>query len=146
MEAFSNNVVDTLPKNVSEPQEQASQRYALVRLTQGQPAFRSALMLVYKSKCAISGCDVTQVLEAAHITQYANGGLNTPSNGILLRADLHTLFDLDLIMICPDTLSVRFDQSLEKSEYWTFNSQKLAIPKSPEHTPDVAALRGRWYE
>lgn len=69
----------------------------------GQPAFRARLLAAYDNRCAISGSDVAETLEAAHIAAHATGGSMDVRNGILLRSDLHTLFDLGLIAI--DTTS-----------------------------------------
>lgn len=65
----------------------------------GQPAFRAKLLAAYDNRCAISGSDVAETLEAAHIAAHATGGTMDVHNGILLRSDLHTLFDLGLIAI-----------------------------------------------
>jgi hypothetical protein len=56
---------------------------------QGQPAFRKQLLVAYKGQCAITGCEVESVLEAAHIVPYMGLETNHPGNGLLLRADLH---------------------------------------------------------
>ena len=73
--------------------------YQQIRLRQGQPAFRSRLLAAYGRRCAVTGTDVTETLEAAHIRPYAGGGGMETSNGLLLRADLHTLFDLRLLAV-----------------------------------------------
>jgi hypothetical protein len=73
---------------------------------QGQGDFRRALLHAYGGRCTISGCSIEAVLEAAHIIPYRGPETNHVQNGLLLRADLHTLFDLDLLWIDPDTLSV----------------------------------------
>jgi hypothetical protein len=57
------------------------------------PEFRAALMKAYRGRCAISGCDVSHVLQAAHIDPVARGGRDDIGNGLLPRADLHNLFD-----------------------------------------------------
>src|SRR5205823_2979542 len=64
---------------------------------QGQFAFRAALIEAYGGRCAMTGCDILEVLEAAHIVPYRGPSTNAVSNGLLLRADIHTLFDLGLI-------------------------------------------------
>ena len=65
----------------------------------GQPKFRYDLIAAYGGKCAVTGCDVLQALEAAHISPYLGEQSNHVSNGLLLRADIHTLFDLNLFAI-----------------------------------------------
>jgi len=74
----------------------------LVTLRQGQPAFRQALMEAYERRCAITGCTIDDVLEAAHISPYLGEHTNHVTNGLLLRADMHTLFDRGLIKVGSD--------------------------------------------
>lgn len=66
----------------------------------GQAKFRS-LLIAKNPQCALSGCSVLPTLEAAHICPVARKGRDTSSNGILLRADLHRLFDADLLAVSP---------------------------------------------
>ncbi len=68
---------------------------------QGQQAFRRKLLDRYNF-CAVTGESATPVLEAAHIEPYLGPKSNSISNGILLRSDLHTLFDLHLIGVDPN--------------------------------------------
>lgn len=63
-----------------------------IRLRRGQAGFRSALLDRHNGRCVISGCRVLGVLEAAHIRPYRGPADNHPSNGLILRSDLHTLF------------------------------------------------------
>lgn len=78
-------------------------RLALVRLRVGQGSFRSELLRKFKSRCAISGDQPSQVLDAAHLYSYAALGKHHSCGGLLLRRDLHRLFDLGLIRIHPQT-------------------------------------------
>ena len=68
----------------------------------GQEEFRKRLLDIYKNRCAITGDSVQPLLQAAHILPYAQGGSHDDSNGILLRADFHVLFDEGYITISPD--------------------------------------------
>ena len=110
---------------------------------QGQPEFRAALLDAYGGACAISGCTVEAVLEAAHIVDYDGAGTNHVQNGLLLRADLHTLFDAELLAVDPETLSISLDQSLMSSEYRALHGTKLRLPKSSSQRPSSRALRTR---
>lgn len=92
----------------------------------GQTKFREALLEKYK-KCVVTGCDVTDVLEAAHIEPYADGGDPTVQNGLLLRSDIHTLFDLDLLGINPDGFTVELNPACNHEPYCTYSSQKLLL-------------------
>lgn len=68
-------------------------RYALRRERIGQQRFRNQLFEAYTGRCAVSGCNVDEALEAAHIENYSGPKSQVVSNGILLRRDLHSLFD-----------------------------------------------------
>lgn len=59
----------------------------------GQGLFRILVTGAYQRSCAITGEKTLPVLEAAHIRPYACAGLREFSNGVLLRSNLHTLFD-----------------------------------------------------
>lgn len=85
------------------PTEKDDRERALrqIRLRRGQQKFRDNLRTRYGDQCMISGCKVLDVLEAAHVRPYLGALDNHPENGLLLRADLHTLFDLDLVGIEP---------------------------------------------
>lgn len=62
----------------------------------GQSVFRRDLMYAYSSVCAVTGTTASDVLEAAHIYPYRGAHTNRVDNGLLLRADIHTLFDLNM--------------------------------------------------
>lgn len=85
---------------------------ALARINQAN--FRSRILRDFDGQCVLSGCDQLVVLEACHITPFAEDGADSSSNGLLLRADLHRLFDNGLLAVCPDTKQWRFSKSLER--------------------------------
>lgn len=76
------------PKSVEDGREKIA--VSIVK-RRGQPEFRRKLLTVYQGRCAISGTDAVEALEAAHIVPYKGAATNHPTNGLLLRADLHTL-------------------------------------------------------
>jgi hypothetical protein len=115
-----------------------------IRLRRGQQAFRLSLLARYESRCVISNCRVVDILEAAHIRPYRGTGDNHPSNGVLLRSDLHTLYDLDLIGIDPDEGRVSVSERILDDEYRRFHGQRLVVDRSI--FPDRAALQLRWAE
>ncbi|MGH8108661.1 MAG: HNH endonuclease [Arenimonas sp.] len=94
---------------------------------QGQREFRDALIQAYKGKCAVTGCDTISVLEAAHIVPYFGAHTQRTDNGLLLRADIHTLFDLGLLWI-DDTMRVRIADVLKNTDYKLFEGSKLTLP------------------
>ncbi len=73
----------------------------LTRARLGQGGFRVVVTDAYQRRCAISGEKTLPVLEAAHIKPYAEAGPNKVQNGLLMRADLHILFDKKYITIDP---------------------------------------------
>lgn len=96
---------------------------------QGQPVFRRALLDAYKGRCAFSGYDAPQALEAAHIVPYNGPNTNTPENGLLLRADFHTLFDLGMIAVDTDSMSLLLSSELASTSYRQFEGQPLRLPR-----------------
>ncbi|SAK87204.1 hypothetical protein AWB76_06142 [Caballeronia temeraria] len=118
--------------------------FAAIVMRQGQPAFRRKLLEAYESRCALSDCPVEEVLEAAHICRYMGEDTNVVENGLLLRADLHTLYDRALIAIHPATHAVSIAPELADSEYGSFAGRVLRPPKNPEHRPSSQALHAHW--
>lgn len=101
----------------------------------GQHKFRNALLDAYGSRCAITGSPVVAVLEAAHITPYRGEHTNSIDNGLLLRADIHTLYDLNLITICPETRTVRVSTALANTGYEKLHGKKLRLAHTDESKP-----------
>lgn len=116
---------------------------AVIHRRQGQQRFRQKLLEAYDRKCAISGCDVEQLLDAAHIVPYRGPGTNTVQNGLLLRTDLHTLFDLGLLTIAPETFEVAVSGTVASSEYRAFDGARLRLPTNRERWPSREALSHR---
>ncbi|PMZ70544.1 HNH endonuclease [Pseudomonas sp. FW305-70] len=110
----------------------------------GQPAFRKALMDAYGDACAITGCNLPAVLEAAHVHPYKGDHTNVVSNGLLLRADIHTLFDLGLIAIESETMVVRVSPKLEDTDYGKLDGSPLRHPKQNSHRVNPEALDWHW--
>lgn len=111
-----------------------------VAVRRGQAGFRNNLLVAYGSRCCISGCDVPAALEAAHIAPYLGNHSNKVSNGLLLRADLHTLFDLGLLAV-GESYRVLLAPELAKSEqYSSLSGAKLNLPADNAEWPDLAAL------
>ncbi|MEY4519881.1 MAG: hypothetical protein RLZZ499_2481 [Cyanobacteriota bacterium] len=114
-----------------------------IKARRGQNTFRKELMKAYGGKCTITGCEVEEILEAAHISSYKGEHTNIVSNGLLLRADIHTLFDLGLIKV-DSNYKVVVSSELSNSEYWQYNNIPLKIiPTSQLNRPSVKALTSR---
>jgi hypothetical protein len=104
--------------------------------------FRSALIEAYRGKCAITESGVIQILQAAHIKPYRGAATNRINNGLLLRVDLHQLFDKDLIGVNPDTLRICISKELIGTEYEKFSDRKLAEPVG--QVLSKRSLKARW--
>lgn len=108
----------------------------------GQPAFRAALIRAYQQTCAVTGCNAVDALEAAHIVPYNGPASNHIGNGLLLRADIHTLFDLHLISIHPDSMTVRLNERLHSTSYRDLDGVSVTQPTGGYSICD--SLRKRW--
>lgn len=106
----------------------------------GQPQFREKVLSAYGRTCAITGSGVHHVLEAAHIDPYLGGHTQHVTNGLLLRSDVHTLFDLHLITVTED-FRVAVAPELRNTEYAAYDGQPLGVPGQQAHRPDGKALR-----
>lgn len=113
---------------------------------QGQSKFRQDLLKAYSSKCAITDFDAEAALEAAHIIPYIETENNHPSNGLLLRADLHTLFDLNLIAINPKTMRVHISPILKETQYKTIDGKELQLPEDEKCHPNAQFLEQRFVQ
>lgn len=100
-----------------------------------QGRFRSDLMDAYAGACAISGTSVETVLQAAHINPYRGRRSQVVQNGILLRADLHLLYDAHLISVEPDTHVLRLSDRLGNTDYERYNLKRLSETVRPELSP-----------
>lgn len=106
----------------------------------GQGAFRISVTDAYAKRCAITGEKTLPVLEAAHIRPYASAGPNQISNGLLLRSDMHKLFDDGYITITPDfkvEVSSRIREEFNNGrEYYQYHGKELlTLPKSVDSKP-----------
>lgn len=111
---------------------------AIVR-RQGQPQFRASLLQAYRGACAITGATTEDVLEAAHISPFKGSHTNRVDNGLLLRSDVHTLFDRLRITVLPD-FTVSVDPVLRDGDYQVFNGRALSLPSDPSALPDKELL------
>lgn len=107
---------------------------------QGQSQFRTQLLALYAGRCAVSGCAVDAVLEAAHIIPYLGLKTDHLTNGLVLRGDIHTLFDLGLIAVDTKTMTVRVSPTLDGTEYQGYRGKALLLPAKKEGRPSPAAL------
>jgi putative restriction endonuclease len=116
----------------------------LVRPRLGQGAFRILVTDNYQRRCAVSGERTLPALDAAHIRPFSAGGPHEASNGILMRRDIHSLFDLGYVTITPDRkfeVSRRIKEEYENGRhYYALHGSSIAVPVSAELRPDPSAL------
>ena len=112
----------------------------LTKMRIGQGAFRVWVTDEYHKKCAVSGEKTLPVLEAAHIKPYSSSGPNSIKNGILLRSDLHILFDKNYLTITNDyklEVSKRIKDEFENGkDYYKYQGKPVILPSSPSSYPD----------
>lgn len=100
----------------------------------GQGAFKVVVTEAYQRRCAVTGERTLPVLEAAHIKPYSENGPHDIKNGLLLRSDIHTLFDDGYITIGPDyviEVSKRLHEDFGNGkDYYKFHGNKLQIMPS----------------
>jgi putative restriction endonuclease len=111
----------------------------------GQGAFRVAVTEAYGRECALSGGRVLPALDAAHIRPYAEGGSHVKSNGILLRKDIHSVFDSGYATIDRDLRFVVSEKVKEVfqngNEYRRLHGTMIRVPADPADRPDAEQLR-----
>jgi len=106
---------------------------------EGAGKWRASLLSVFGGTCVVTQWDVNSALDAAHIVPYKGPQTNTLGNGLLLRSDIHTLFDRGLLTITPTAL-VRLHPSLDGTRVWTYNDTEAALPAHKDGGPDPALL------
>jgi putative restriction endonuclease len=112
----------------------------------GQGTFKVIVTEAYHRRCAITGEKTLPVLEAAHIKPYSQNGPHLTSNGLLLRKDMHTLFDRGYITI-NEELHIEVSNRIKEDygngkEYYAFHGKMLAeIPEQHSERPSTQFLR-----
>lgn len=113
-----------------------------IKVRRGQRTFRDKLIKRYGGRCVVSGCRVLDILEAAHISPYLGAADNHPQNGLLLRADLHTLFDLNLMAIEPASFIIKFHPKVRADGYAQFDGTTLQF--DARSMPATEPIARRW--
>lgn len=112
-----------------------------IKARRGQQTFRKKLLEQFNSTCVITGCKIIDILEAAHINPYRGTKDHHTGNGLLLRADIHTLFDLNFIHINPNNFKVEISKKLIGSEYEQYDGMCLT---QYEKLISINALESRY--
>lgn len=126
-------------KQVATPEAPRYGEPVLVKPRLGQGSFRVLVADAYHRRCAITQGKALPVLTAAHIRPYAEGGEHRIDNGLLLRSDLHTLFDRGYITVTPDfkvEVSKRLRTDFENGEeYFNWQGKPIVLPGKDTDRP-----------
>ncbi len=110
----------------------------------GQGSFRIAVLDAYGGACAVTGEHSMPALEAAHIRPYSIGGAHELPNGLPLRRDIHSLFELGYVTATPTgqfLVSPRLREEFANgATYYALEGQTLREPDRPEAKPDRELL------
>lgn len=110
----------------------------------GQATFRIAVLDAYGRGCAVTREHSLPALEASHIRPYAQDGPHEIRNGLLLRADLHRLFDTGYATVTPDLrleISPRLREDYQNGHsYYPLHGARVHVPVEPAHRPDPGFL------
>jgi len=111
----------------------------------GQGVFRLAVTKAYGSACAVTQEHSLPALEAAHIQPYGKGGEHQVQNGLLLRSDVHRLFDKGYVTVTPDhhvEVSARLREHFSNGKsYYPLHGHAIIVPKKTLHQPDPQLLQ-----
>jgi putative restriction endonuclease len=125
----------------------AEHRYGkpiLVQQRLGQGAFRLLVTDAYQRRCAVTGERTLPVLDAAHIRPYAELGPHRLENGLLLRKDLHALFDAGYVTVTPSLelrVSRRIREEFENGrDYYALEGASVRTPLPPAPPPSLEYL------
>lgn len=125
---YNNPRLENESQVVNEPESMYG-KSILTKVRLGQGAFRVLVTDAYTRRCSITGERTLPVLEAAHIKPFSVTGPHSISNGILLRSDVHKLFDTGYLTITNDyktEVSKRIKEEFENGkEYYQFHGKEL---------------------
>lgn len=133
--------------DLSRPWHRDGPTYGDPRLTPqrlGQQAFQAVVLNAYDRRCAVSGDKIRPVLQAAHIRPVSAGGEHRLDNGLLLRSDVHTLFDRGYLAVDP-TYRLRVSPRLREEfgngeQFYRRAGSQIALPQYRHDRPDPEIL------
>jgi putative restriction endonuclease len=143
-------VMERLERTASEPIAQVARfgSPVLIEPRLGQGAFRVTVTDAYGRRCALTGERTLPILDAAHIKAYAEGGAHQVVNGLLLRTDIHRLFDIGYVTVSTDgrfEVGRRLKDDFENGRhYYDLHGQPLCLPRDPTFRPSREALQ--WHQ
>ena len=142
-EAVNDRLYKSQMAGMLEVRERFSEPY-LIHPRLGQGAFRVLVTDIYRRRCAVTQERTLPALEAAHIRPYGDGGTHEAQNGLLLRRDIHSLFDAGYVTVTPDLrfeVSRRIREEFDNGkQYYALHGGKIDAPSDIGRRPDPTAL------
>ena len=143
-QAVMSRLPATSSRGVSEPTQPVEWTEAWVRRRLGQGTFQVMITDTYQRRCAVTQEKVLPVLEAAHIQPVTKGGTHRIDNGLLLRSDIHTLFDRGYVTVTPDRhfrVSRKLRTEFHNGEhYFQLDGAGVWVPKDSRDQPSRELL------
>lgn len=124
---------------LSEPREDYK---AQINQRRGQGKFQGLILKAYNNACCISGETCPELLDAAHIQNYLTESSNHVQNGLLLRVDIHRLYDNGLLYI-DDQFNILVSPLLKGTMYWQYNRKSIKLPGDINDYPSKNALKSK---
>lgn len=125
----------------------SNRRFGAPRLMEprlGQGTFRVAITDAYERRCTVTGERTLPILDAAHIRGYADGGAHDLANGLLLRTDVHRLFDLGYVTVSEDNRFIvgrRLKEDFDNGRhYYEMHGQAIRPPRRGSPLPSRTEL------
>ncbi|WP_084127405.1 HNH endonuclease signature motif containing protein [Demequina sp. NBRC 110054] len=117
---------------------------SVVRVRRGQQQFRKRILSLFGERCAFTGSAPKRVLEAGHLYSYADLGEHHEHGGLMLRRDIHKLFDDGGLAVDPTSLAVDVAPELEPyPQYAGLHGRNLEVDLQDEH---IGWLEKHWSE
>jgi hypothetical protein len=135
------------PQQATLPEMQTDNRsFAVAKqaVRQGQQQFRQQLVRAYDGRCAVTGMRTNKVLQAAHILDYRGTQSNAVQNGLLLRSDIHLLFDNYLIGINPSGYRIEVADVIQDPGYAALDGKQLILPTDKAQRPNEQYLAAKY--
>lgn len=133
----------TIEIDLSQPWNRPGPAYGDPRLAPqrlGQQAFQAVVLQAYSRRCAVTGGKIWPVLQAAHIRPLPAGGEHRLDNGLLLRSDVHTLYDRGYLGVDPKhrlLVSPRLRKEFGNGEqFYARAGEPIAVPERPAERPN----------
>ena len=127
---------------IDRPLIQEKEKISYSKKKRNQEKFKN-LLLALDQECIISGESSTCVLEAAHIIPSSKGGIEWPTNGFILRSDIHKLYDANIFEISSQGKIVKIKKD-DISDYYLELLKNRTLPSETfDRVKDALKIRAK---